>query len=282
MTPTPVRPIQHISSDIVGPLPRTSRNNVYILGIHCLFSGWIELFALEDQTALTVAKVLAEQYITRWGLFETFLSDNGTNYTSELLKEFCKLLKIKKVTVGSYRPEANGLAERSHRVLEEYLRHYCSADFEWDEALSYARIAMNSCPSTVSKFSPFFLMFNREFIPPKTLVQPPEQSYSEDDYVQQFKDRMRAAYEVARKNIIKRKQANLEYANKNRSLPDFAIGDVVLLYDPTLRKSRSKIEASWIGPYKVTEKLSEVTYVIKKNRKLLKVHANRLKAFRDR
>ena len=58
------------------------------------------------------------------------------------------------------------------------------------------------------------------------------------------------------------------------------IGDKVLLYDETLRRGRSKkLESLWTGPYTIIEKISEVNYMIKKGRRTLKVHANRLKQF---
>jgi len=43
----------------------------------------------------------------------------------------------------------------------------------------------------------------------------------------------------------------------------FRIGDKILLQDETLRRGRSKkLEASWTGPYRVIEKLSDVNYKI--------------------
>jgi len=58
------------------------------------------------------------------------------------------------------------------------------------------------------------------------------------------------------------------------------VGDKVLMYDETLRRGRSKkLESLWTGPYAIIEKNSKVNYTIKKGRKTMRVHVNRLKQF---
>jgi hypothetical protein len=55
------------------------------------------------------------------------------------------------------------------------------------------------------------------------------------------------------------------------------VGHKVLLYDETVQWSRSrKLNSQWIRPYDVVE-LNKVNATIRKGRKLIKVHVNRLK-----
>ena len=57
------------------------------------------------------------------------------------------------------------------------------------------------------------------------------------------------------------------------------MGDKVLLYDETVRRGRSrKLSSQWIGPYEVVE-VNKVNAAVRKGRKLIKVHVNRLKPF---
>ena len=57
------------------------------------------------------------------------------------------------------------------------------------------------------------------------------------------------------------------------------MGHKVLLYDETVWQGRfRKLSSQWIGPYDVVE-LNEVNATIRKGRKLIKVHVNRLKPF---
>lgn len=48
------------------------------------------------------------------GIPEKVLTDQGTNFTSELFKNTCKLLKIEKIQTTAYHPESN--AAISYRV----------------------------------------------------------------------------------------------------------------------------------------------------------------------
>lgn len=284
-TPTASRPMEIVSSDIIGKLPKTLRGNQYILSVHDHFTGYNEFFPLAEISAETVARTLANEYITRYGIFEIFLTDQGSNYCSDLIQELCKLLRVKKIKTTSFHCAANGKSERSHRWLESYLRLFTDADqLMWDELLPFSRIACNASQNTVFRiYSPFYLMYGRDFEFPDTLKLKPKLSYAEDDYVADFKNRMRTAYNIAKGAITKRKLTNLKTINKNREFPAFRIGDRVLLRDFTVRRGRSrKMSPFYIGPYPITDKTSPVNYVIKKGRKLTKVHASRLKPFRER
>jgi hypothetical protein len=59
--------------------------------------------------------------------------DQGTNCMNEILKNVCKMLKIKKLQTTPFHTEGNGSLERSHRVLKEYLGHYIRDQSNWDE-----------------------------------------------------------------------------------------------------------------------------------------------------
>ena len=52
---------------------------------------------------------------------EVVLSDQGSNFLSELFRDACQLLRIKKINTTAFQPESNGGLERGHRVLVEYL-----------------------------------------------------------------------------------------------------------------------------------------------------------------
>ena len=56
------------------------------------------------------------------------LTDKVTNFTSELIKETCRLLKIQKLQTSSYNPEANGICERMHKLLIDMISHFVRKD----------------------------------------------------------------------------------------------------------------------------------------------------------
>lgn len=52
------------------------------------------------------------------------LTDLGTEYRNEVMKELCELMKIDHEFSTAYRHQILGSIERNHRVLNEYVRAY--------------------------------------------------------------------------------------------------------------------------------------------------------------
>jgi len=84
---------------------------------------------------------------------EKILTDQDTNFTSEMCKNTYELLKIEKIQTTAYQSESNGALEHSHQILTEYLRHYINENqTDWDEWLPYAMFTYNTTPHTATRF----------------------------------------------------------------------------------------------------------------------------------
>ena len=77
-------PMDRLATDIMGPLPETSRGNKYILVVTDHFSKWVEAFAIPDQNAVTVAEKILNEVICRFGCPLDIHSDQGRNYESKI------------------------------------------------------------------------------------------------------------------------------------------------------------------------------------------------------
>ena len=69
---------------------------------------------------------------------------------------------VKHCVSSAYHPQTNGLDERLNQTLMTTLKKVvdaCTGD--WDEHISAALYAYRISPQASSKFSPFFLMYNR-------------------------------------------------------------------------------------------------------------------------
>ncbi len=78
----------------MGPLPRSTHQHEYLLVFIDYFSRWVELFPIRKATALTVASLLRKEILTRWGVPDFILSDQGTQFVSAVFKEICKEWKL--------------------------------------------------------------------------------------------------------------------------------------------------------------------------------------------
>ncbi|KAL0130261.1 hypothetical protein PUN28_002097 [Cardiocondyla obscurior] len=207
ITDTPGKPFEKCALDIVGPLPITTAGNKYVLTFQDLLTKFSKAIALPNQEAATVAKAFATKIILEHGIPENILTDQGTNFLSEIFKQTCKLLKINKIQTTAYHPETNGALERSHRTLAEYLRHYLNEEqTDWDEWLPYAMFTYNTTPHTSTGFTPFELVYGHQAMLPTALTTVPKPTYSYENYAQELRERLRAANQIARENARLKKE----------------------------------------------------------------------------
>ena len=60
-------PFKRVGIDILSPLPESKRGNKYIVVIGDYFTKWVEAFGVPDMEAETVARILMEGFIARFG-----------------------------------------------------------------------------------------------------------------------------------------------------------------------------------------------------------------------
>ena len=189
-----------------------------------------------QQDAMTIAEVFVE-VILKFGIPQMILTDQGSNFMSEIFSNVCKLLKIKKIKCTAYHPQSNGALERTHCVLVEYLRCFILEDqSNWDKWLPYATFVFNTTPHTATGFTPHELLFGRKpNIPGILQREPPETQYTYDNYVKELQSRLQSSYQMARANLNSQKEHIKEYHDRNVNTPLFAIRDKVLLHDEMVR-----------------------------------------------
>ena len=82
--------------------------DVHILVITDHFTCYAQAIVTSSQTANCTAQNLWDKLIVHYGLPEKFLTDQGCNFESDLLKELCELAQVKKIRMSSYYPQTNG------------------------------------------------------------------------------------------------------------------------------------------------------------------------------
>jgi transposase InsO family protein len=81
-----IQPFARIAMDIVGPLPRRRSGNRYVLVICDCATRYPEAVPLRSIDAEHVAEELVNLF-SRVGIPKEILTDQGTNFTSQLLAE---------------------------------------------------------------------------------------------------------------------------------------------------------------------------------------------------
>lgn len=281
ITTTSKSAFEKVFLDIVGPLPMSESGMKYILTCQDDLSKFSEAIPVPNQEAVTVAEALVKHIICKFGTPQYILTDQGTNFMSEVFKSMCKLLKITKLNTTAFHPQSNGSLERSHQTLADYLKHFVRPDqTDWPDWLPFAIFSYNTTPHSATKFMPFEILFGKKPSLPSVLSEQPTFLYTYDDYIEELKMRLQTAAKIARENLLVAKQIYKEHYDKNIIDYKFKVGDKILLSDETTSKGKSKkLTAYWKGPYEITTKDSDTNFTIKIGNKLTRVHSNRLKPF---
>ena len=268
---------ERISVDLTGPHPRSRRGNVYILTIVDSFSKWAEAVALRDKGAETVARALVEHVFCRFGCPLELLSDNGQEVHSTIMKELCRLLQIDKLNTSTYKASTNATCERFHRSLNTIMGKVASAQqSDWDDLLPFVLAAYRASRHDSTGYSPNFIMLHREVRTPADLMYGlPDGSDPTtcDNYVENVRERMRAAYKVVRDQLGKSAERNKRYYDaKARPIP-------VYYYNPRKFVGRSEKWARKYSPHTIVKILTPVTVLLRrsKNSRAFVSHVDKIK-----
>jgi transposase InsO family protein len=117
ITSTARHPFEKCALDIVGPMTETETGNRYILTFQDDLSKFLVAIPIPQQDAETVAREFVLEVVLKFGAPAQILTDQRTNFLSELFRNTFRLLRIKKVQTTAFHLELNGRLERSHRVL---------------------------------------------------------------------------------------------------------------------------------------------------------------------
>jgi hypothetical protein len=285
----PNRRFEITAMDICGPFSLTPNKNRYLLTFICHFSKYAEAVPIPDMTAETCARGYATHIIARHGAGSELITDRGRNFTCMFFREVCKILGIKKLNTTAYHPQANRVLERYHKTLAEGLSHYVNAaGNNWDNLVPFYHMAYRDTPHGVSKYSPFYLVHGREMILPnmqdlKAKLSPEIRDAEQIARLETLKSSLRSAYKMVQERARKSHATNKRYYDRKARLRQFAPGDIVYLYSPAIKVGvSSKFRRSWTGPYRVTARVSQLTYaVIDQQGKESVIHVNRMKKAYD-
>ena len=277
-------PFQKISWNITGPLPETEEGHKYILVVTDLFSKWVEAFPLKATDSETLATVLMDEIICRYGVPVSLHSDQGANLCSQIIDKLCATLGITRTRASAYHPQGNGQVERMNRTLKDMLAKMVEENQRnWDKILQKAVFAYRVSINESTGFTPYLVNFGRSPQPPIDVMfgqqLSKETPTNVPEFVREVRKSIRVACDKIRRNLKKSRQIRREAQRVNTGDP-INIGDRVYLFVPAVKSERTKkLSSLWRGPYTVVDKTSPVNYLIQLVGGTSKsiVHRNRLK-----
>lgn len=255
-------PMDTLGIDFVGPFPKSSQGNRYILTAVCPFSHFLVAIPTCDKSAQTAARMIFDHVFLKFGFPRTLLSDRGGEFLNAIMENVAKHLSIERVFTSSYRPRANGSTERVHRFLNSALAIYASnCQRNWEDFLQPATFSHNtSVIDGTQDLTPFFLMYGRQPKSPESIVlEPPTAPTSRNEYAEHLVQRTSEAHRLFSSITSDLRRRQRDYYDLGSRQRNFQIGQKVLVRKPPSSNAErglsSKLVRRYTGPFKIIERL---------------------------
>ena len=256
LQPIPVlKPFHRVAVDVLQ-LPLTSNGNKYVVVVMDYFTKWVEAFAVADQQAQTIARLLVENIVCRHGVPQELLSDRGSNFLSDLILEICSILGVQKVNTSGYHPQTDGLVEKFNSTLINMIsKSSDSGGMEWDQQLPHLLFAYRSTVQESTRERPFFLLYGRDpRLPTGSVLDEVEPAYLVDmkDYRTEFLVGLAKAKKLALENIRQAQAKQKEFYDRQVGNPQYRLGERVMVYMPgDVTGKNWKLARPYHGPFRI-------------------------------
>ena len=162
----PTHPWRRIHIDFAGP--KEGKMFLVIIDAHSI-AKWIEVFAMKKATSSATIKYL-RQLFAQFGIPETIVSDNGTQFVSADLKDFCRLNGIHHIQTAPYHPSSNSLVERAVQVFTKGISKQSTGTL--NDQISRLLFQYRITPHSTTGISPAEMLIGRRLHSRLDLLKP--------------------------------------------------------------------------------------------------------------
>ncbi|XP_063544559.1 uncharacterized protein K02A2.6-like [Cydia strobilella] len=243
-----------IHCDFLGPI-----NGSSYLVIVDAYTKWVEAYNMKTNiTSLATIEKICE-FMSRFGIPHTLVTDNGTSFTSREFEAFCRLNGISHVTSPAYNAASNGQAESYVKIIKKGIKTSLlngnGVQNSWKRLLKYLFDYRNSVHTTTG-VSPAQLVYGRKLKTRLDLINPKIPSPSSP-----------ALADTVRKNQCLQNRPSM-----CRKAQVFTPGNLVLF-----KAFQANGKFKWCRGT-IVKKVGKVVYIVKDNitSKTFKKHKNQI------
>ena len=276
--------------DLVPELPPSGGYENIVTDMD-VFSRYLFAYPTSNQDAETIAKNLINIMTKHAYLPTTLISDKGTAFMSQVIKEVTGVLGITLNHATTKHAQTIGLLERSHMSIKQALkietseRRSLSHKYINIAVLNYNTSYHTSIGSEPSRVFPGRIPYN--VLDLKLGIRPQQQPIPTSQIAQEVLEQTEMIHQNVRKNIMQAYIKYKAYYDKKASASKLKETDYVYILQPKADHQGSKIpftEFRWIGPYIVEKVLPNNNYLVRKSgtNKTQVLHRMRMRQFTPR
>ncbi|XP_037827126.1 uncharacterized protein LOC119615120, partial [Lucilia sericata] len=226
---TSVRPFQRLYIDLLGPYPRSKTGFIGLLIVLDHFSKFHWLCPLRKFTSIAIQEFLQKSIFHTYGVPETIVSDNGSQFRANDINAFLTSYGIQHTYTALYSPQSNA-SERVNRSLIAGIRAYLKKDQRvWDENLTAISCALRNSYHQSIGCSPYHALFGFDMVTHASsysllrnlqLLNEPSANLTRDDQLQLIRQDIR-------KHINEAYNRNQHQYNLRAKTQHFTVGQEI-------------------------------------------------------
>jgi ribonuclease HI/transposase InsO family protein len=223
--------------DLVGPLQKAPGGFMHLLFAIDKLSKWIEVRPLNSIRS-EEAVAFFTNIIHRFGVPNSIITDNGTQFTGRKFLDFCEDYHIRVDWAAVAHPMTNGQVERANGMILQGLKARIYNDLNkfgrrWMKELPSVVWSLRTTPSWATGFTPFFLVYGAEAILPTDLEYGSPRTKAYDDRSNQTSredslDQLEEARDMDLLHSARYQQSLRRYHARGFRSRDLQVGDLVL------------------------------------------------------
>ena len=221
--------------------------NVLVLQDH--FSKYVVAYVVKDQTSHTTAETLRNGYFGLFGAPAYLVSDQGKAFTGHITTHLRDLYGVQKLRTLPYHAQTNGQVERMNQMIIRMIgkleedKKAC-----WSEHLPELLLAYNATHSTVTGYSPYYLLFGRRSGIPVDYLFPTLRDLSHQTKMEvsvaAMQKRLKEAFAVARCLTSEEAAKQRCYYDHKAGAVALQPGDIVMVHTDGFVGKR-KVKDQW-------------------------------------
>ena len=253
-----------VGIDLTFGLPETSDGYLGLLVITEYVSKYPWVTPIKSKSALEIADKLL-LYISIFGPPKIILSDQGTEFNNSIVGNLLKHTGVEHKVTSGYHPRTNGMVERFNHVFVEALRCQIGANNQnWAVWIPYLALCYRSRIHSVTKFSPFELMFGRRmnfFDSYKTFEPITDEKLLIWNRATEIRTMIEGTLPQATSNIKNRQEIQIKAQNNAHRIDENELAKDTDVY-LSLPGKKDKLFPRYTGPYTVLERAKNGNYIL--------------------